>query len=177
MISRRAFVRVTATCARLIVIGAVFLLAAGCGQNEKIAELEKQNEELKAEVEKNDATADYDLQAKCSTDAKSWFNDNWSRDKDTTFLDFTNHYNKSLNKCFISVEYHFSLPADAGWENDVTFWDVYENAKYGDFSEEHFIYFKPTPRTYDKVTMCYVADKKCAAAGEYNDLLRPYMNN
>ena len=84
-----------------VAFGAVLLIAVGCGQDEKIASLGKQNQELKAEVDKSHATADYDLQAKCSKDAKTWFNENWTRDKDTVLLNFANHYNRSLNMCFI----------------------------------------------------------------------------
>ena len=47
----------------------------------------QQNQELKAEMEKNRATADYDLREKCSRDIKGWFNDNWSCGKHTTLLD------------------------------------------------------------------------------------------
>jgi len=153
-------------------------MAIGCGQDEKIASLEKQNRELKAEVDKSHATADYDLQAKCSKDAKTWFNENWSRDKDTALLDFTNHYNKSMNKCFILVEYHYTLgDGGASWTNDMTLWDVYENAKYATFDESHMIYFKPTVRTDDRVIICELSDTKCKTGKEFNNLVRPYLNN
>ncbi len=163
----------------MIAFGVILLMVMGCGSrdDEKIANLEKQNQDLKAEVEKNHATADYDFQAKCSKDAKTWFNENWSRDKDTELLDFTNHYNKSLNKCFILVEYHHSLGLGDSWVNDITLWDVYENAKYASFAEDHIIYIKPTASTQDRVVTCELADKKCKTAGEFNDLVRPYMNN
>src|ERR1019366_3368203 len=96
--------RAMARCLVLIA-AAVMLAAIGCDTSERIARLEKQNQELQTELKNRNATADYDLQAKCSKDARIWFNENWSRDKDTILLDFSNHYNKSLNKCFIVVEY------------------------------------------------------------------------
>jgi hypothetical protein len=162
----------------MIAFGAVLLMAIGCGQHDKIAKLEKQNEELKAEVEKSHATADYDLQAKCSKDAKAWFNENWSRDKDTALLDFTNHYNKSMNKCFILVEYHYTLgDGGASWMNDMKLWDVYENVQYASFGEIHHDYLKPTAPTEDRVITCELSDKKCRTGEEFNGLVRPYLNN
>lgn len=157
----------------VVALGVVLLVVMGCGQDEKIANLEKQNEELKAEAEKSHTTADYDLQAKCSKDAKTWFNENWSRDKDTELLDFTNHYNKSMNKCFILVEYNYTLgDGSARWVNDMTLWDVYENAKYASFDETHMM----TARTDDRVITCELSDKKCKTGEEFNDLVRPYLN-
>lgn len=88
----------------------ILFAAMGCDNSERISRLEKQNQDLRAEVSRSRATADYDLQAKCSKDAREWFNVNWAggRDKDTILLNFTNHYDKNLNKCFILVEYHYN---------------------------------------------------------------------
>jgi hypothetical protein len=82
-------------------------LLAGCDAD-RIAKLEKENTELKAKVDRQEAAMNYDLQAKCSKDAHVWFNKNWSRDKNTILLDFTNHYNAKFNKCLILVEYHYN---------------------------------------------------------------------
>jgi hypothetical protein len=67
---------------------------------------------------------DHDLQAKCSKDAKTFFTEGWTRDKDPVLLDYSNHYNKAQNKCFIYVEYHFHTGTDASWTNDIFLWDV-----------------------------------------------------
>ena len=134
----------------LIVLGTVFLMAIGCDSTERISRLEKQNEELQAEIKKSQATTDYDLQAKCSRDAKGWFTENWStQDKTTILLNFTNHYNKGLNKCFILVEYHFSLGTGDSWIRDITLWDIYENSKYGNFAESHTV---PNSNKVDEIT-------------------------
>ena len=63
----------------------------GCDIPDRVSHLEKQTKEMQSE---KDRMTDYDLQAKCSNDARAWFNENWSKDKDTILLDFTNHYNK-----------------------------------------------------------------------------------
>ena len=154
----------------------VFLLL-GCG-TDKISKLEKENQELKAEATKNRAVADYDLQAKCSKDARAWFKENFPSDKDTILLNFTNHYHRGLNKCFILIEYHYNFYMGNGsWVSDLIAWDVYENSKFANFGETHVVYPKPEYHMEDKVMNCEVWDKKCTTVDEFKGLVRPYMND
>ncbi|HLJ15808.1 MAG TPA: hypothetical protein VKV15_15020 [Bryobacteraceae bacterium] len=155
--------------------GVVLLTATGCGQD-RIAALEKQNQELKAQMEKSHATSDYDLQAKCASDARAWFNENWSPSKYTLFSNFTNHYNKTMNKCFIVVEVHLNY-SEGEWLNHVSLWDVYENSRYADFSEDHIRHLTPTFTVEERVDTCELGERKCASLNEFNDLTRPYMSN
>lgn len=159
-----------------IMIGCMLVFLAGC-DSERIARLEKQNQELQAQIQKQHAAENLESQAKCSRDSKIWFNENWQRDQDTILLDYTNHYNKEMNKCFILVEYHYSLKDKRGsWVNDMSLWDVYENSKYGQFSESHRVLedFK----TADSVISCAPpSGGKCSAMHEFNDQIRTYLNN
>jgi hypothetical protein len=153
-------------------------LVAGC-DSDRLAKLGKENADLKAKVEKQDAAVDYDLQAKCSKDARDFFNT--GRDKDTILLDFTNHYNGKLNKCFILAEHHFNshLTGSFGtsWSNMMSLFDVYENNKYGEFGENHYTYFKPQIHTTDEVITCEVTGTKCKTEDEFSNLVRSYMND
>jgi len=159
-----------------LTIGALFLVTTGCDTEERISRLEKQTQELQAEVKKDRAATDYDLQAKCSRDARAWFKENWQSDKDTLLLDYTNHYNKSLNKCFVVVEYHFSTPVSE-WTNDMTLWDVYENSKYGNVAESHSNSGKPDYKDEDVVGTCTLLDKTCKTVAEFSNLVRPHMSD
>jgi hypothetical protein len=161
----------------IMAFGAFLLVATGCGQDKKIAALEKQNQELMAEIEKSHATTDYDLQEKCSKDARAYFNENWPHDDDTLYLDFTNHYNNSMNKCFILVEYRYSHGREYSWANDIALWDVYENRKYANFNVHHITYFEPTFRKVEVIANCELIDKKCTTIGEFDDFTRHYMSN
>lgn len=167
---------------RRIALFLCFALAgfAGCDA-ERINKLEKENQEMKAKLERSNVALEYDLQAKCGKDARTWFNENWSRDKNTTFLDFSNHYNAKQNKCFILVEFHYASQfANAGgssWTNDMTLTDVYENVKYADFTENHITNWKPTINTEDQVIECDVQGTKCKTLDEFNNLTRPYMSD
>jgi hypothetical protein len=158
----------------------MLLLICGC-DTERLNQLEKQNQEMKAEIDKRNVAQDYDLQSKCSKDARAFFNANSERDKDTILLDFSNHYNKKLNKCFILGENHFnSHLADAGgtsWTNSMIMFDVYENSKYAEFIENHSTYLKPTIHVGQEVISCNVAGAKCKTQDEFNNLVQPYMNN
>jgi len=171
-----------ARCPLLIVLA--LFVAAGCDTGERLTKLEKENQELRAEIKKRDsAPADLDAQVKCSRDAKTWFNENWagSRDKDTILLTFTNHYSKRFIKCSIFVEYHynsnFAGPGGTSWSTIVSVWDVYENSQYGDFSENHYQRWKPEYSTTDKVLTCEVFSQKCKTIAEFNGLIRPYFND
>lgn len=155
-------------------------LVAGCDAD-RIAKLERENADLKAMVEKQNAATAYDLQAKCAKDARVWFNGNWPADKDTILLDFTDHYSAKLNKCFILVEYHYNShlagPGGDSWTNDMNLYDVYENSKYAEFGENHYSYSKPELRTGQEVITCDVSGTKCKTGAEFDDLVRPFMND
>src|ERR1039458_798810 len=128
-------------------------LLAGC-EADRVAKLEKENADLKAKVEKQNTALDYDLQAKCS--------------KDAVLLDFTNHYDAKLNKCFILVEYHyksdFACPGGNSWTNDMSLTDVYQNAKLAYFTENHITNWKPEFSLRNEVISCNVLDKECKQA-------------
>lgn len=158
----------------------VAVVATGC-DNDRISKLEKENQELKAKLDKNNVAQEYDLQSRCSKDARAWFNANWSRDKDTTLLDFTNHYNAKHNKCLIFVEWHYDSQYGnatlSSWTNHMTLTDVYENAKYANFSQNHIMLGKPDYKLTEPVITCDVEGTKCKTLDEFNNLLRPYMND
>jgi hypothetical protein len=164
--------------ASVAAVGLILFVAAACNVPDRVSRLEKQNEELKAEMTKNHAAtaavADYDLQAKGSKDAKIFFNEGWRRDKDTQYLDYSNHYNKAMNKCFILVEHHYAMVPEGSWGNDMMLWDVYEPVKYGSLFELHLNNSLPNA---NRVSTCESIDNKCTNLDEFNGLVRPYLNN
>jgi hypothetical protein len=164
-------------CLYVISLAAFLAMSGGCDIRDRMGRLEKQNEELKAEIKKSEAAADFDLQAKCGKDARVWFNQNWTRDKTTILLSYTNHYNKPLNKCFVFVEYHYKEDQNGSWTNYLTLWDMYENVKYGEAAESHTETFKPKFGITKSVYICDVLGKECKAIDEFNDLVRPYLTN
>jgi len=149
----------------------ITLVAVGCDTPDRLSRLEKQGLELQTKVSKDQAAIDYDLQAQCSKDAKTWFNENWGRDKDTQLLDETNHFNKAQSKCFVVVECHYSRPPAPSWNNNISMWDVNENVKYADFSESHYIDFR------NEVVTCACNGKSCKTLEEFSGLISTYTSN
>lgn len=165
---------------RMITVATLFLTSA-CEDPQKIARLEKQNQELQEKLkaqQTQDAARTYDISQKCSQEAKSWFNVNWPSDKDTLLLNYTNHYNKAKNRCYILVEYHSnSYTGDASWDNNISLRDVQENSKYGEFSEHHTVLASTGFKSRDTVYTCEVLGSKCKTVQEFNDLVRPYLSD
>ncbi len=94
-------------------------------------------------------SGDYELQEKCAKNAKKFFeNDGW-------FMDYENHYNKKLNKCFI-VMYH---------ELSNRLVDINENKIYGEF----------WMNGKGEVTRCYVKEKVCRTPSQWESFIRSYM--
>jgi hypothetical protein len=53
--------------------------------------------------------------------------------------------------------------------------DVYENVRFGNFSESHLIY---SGKVQDpQVVICDMWDKECKTADEDNNFVRPYLSN
>ena len=83
---------------------------------------------------------------------------------------YTNHYNMKLNVCFIDMS--ASCNSDKG--KDDKFWsesliDVNENKDYA-------IYIGPGKIVDDKPAMCHVGEKHCKSLPEFQELIKPYMN-
>jgi hypothetical protein len=151
----------------------------GCTDRAKIAELEKKNHELQAQLDKERSRAtDFDLQSKCSKAANVWFAANYSSDKDTILLAPQNHYNRSLNRCFVFIEWHYHVPYQGrgSWMNHMTIYDVNENVRYGSVAEMHLV----DPKTFDvtkNVSTCEVGSKSCKSLEEFNSMIASYLSD
>lgn len=155
-------------------------LLIGCDAD-RVSKLEKDNADLRARLNQQSAATNYEAQGKCAKDAKEWFRETWRPNKDTIFLDYTNHYNIKLNKCFILVEHHYNShvagPGGDSWTNEMNIFDVYENSKYGEYTENHYTYYKPTIRTSEEVIVCAVTGKNCTTMDGFDSLIGSYMND
>src|SRR6266540_2118495 len=106
---------------------AIAILVGGCN-NDRVARLESEVKGIKQELSQVRKVNGLELQAKCSADAKTWFHENWQRDKDTMLLDYSAHYNAVSNKCFIEVYFNWSLSAlrTTALHTSTTIHDIYE---------------------------------------------------
>jgi hypothetical protein len=159
---------------RLLLVPAILL--SGC-YSDRIAKLESDNKELRSQLDKQKQTADLDTQAKCSTAAKAFFRDNWNRDKGTMLLDYSNHYNRKLSKCFIVVEWHYSDPITnrGEWFNNIQLYDVFENNRYAELSEHIGV----DPKTFaaaHRVLRCDVQGTECKTSEDFNSQIGDYLS-
>jgi hypothetical protein len=154
---------------------ATMLIVSGCDDPQRTARVEKENAELKAQLNEKNITRNYDLEARCSKDAKAWFHEHYQPDKDTLLLDFTNHYNLASNQCFVLVELHLNTGGEGSWVNNMSLWNVYENSRYGNFSEDHDIDSKNGSTNH--VFECEMLGSECTTINQFNGLAQTYMSN
>jgi hypothetical protein len=139
----------------------VLVVVSGCDP-QRAARLEKANADLTAQLKEKDVERNYELEARCSKDARVWFNQSFSRDKDTLLLDFHNHYRAASNQCFALVEYHWRTGVEDTWVNDLSLWNVYENVQIGTYTEEHVMEYKQNFFNNWVIT-CEVYGSKCTS--------------
>lgn len=154
----------------LFVLGAA-LFATGC-DNDRISRLEKENQELKAKLEKNNVAQEYELQARCSKDAERWFTQHFPPQRETTSVTFTNHYAKSINTCFVQVDNNFYTKSRLVTYYTVgSLWNIYENTPLAEYQLDHMNDLS------DKLVKCTTMDKKCSTIDEFDAFVGRYMKN
>jgi len=123
----------------------------------------------------NASSAKLDLEKKCSEDANAWIEKNYATDKSGLLRRFNNHYNRTLNKCFVTVEYRRTLVNGPSWMTVISLYGVPDDHEYGTFSENH--YENSFMKKGTAVGECHVDDKKCQNRDEFNELISLYLNN
>jgi hypothetical protein len=116
------------------------------------------------------------LQEKCAEGAKKFFLDRitgyggeWgffnSKGFGRGYNDFTSHYNKKLDKCFIRIDFHsFPEAKTKRALNVIDVWNVFEGTHIASLST-----------SVELLIDCVVADKTCNSASEFEALIKPYM--
>jgi hypothetical protein len=119
----------------------------------------------------------YELQERCSKRAEERFKKEYpstivSNKDGTLMVNYTNHYNRRLNKCFVVLT-AISIPENKetkvmfGVSRDKTLWDINENKQYGAFSEF----------SKSGLVQCEVMEKHCNSESEWDALVKPYMED
>ena len=119
---------------------------------------------------------DYELQERCGKRAEESFRREWGSGGVTNTPDgqaiasYRNHYNGSLNKCFVLLTYQ-SIPfkdKKARPSKQITLYDINESKDYG-----FFFKFNDNGSPTD----CRVAGKSCRSEAEWETLIAPYMGD
>jgi hypothetical protein len=113
------------------------------------------------------------LQEKCAEGAKKYFFEhinlyggkwgNFKDEKGNGYNEFTSHYNKKLDRCFIRIEYRY-FPKDKNEKvvNSIEIGDGFGGKCYGSFVMAGSL-------------LCEVGNKKCNSLEEFEALIKPYM--
>jgi len=115
----------------------------------------------------------YELQDKCRQTTDQEFKKEWgsnvSNTKDGQIIaNYTNHYNKKMNRCFYLVTSNQFVTKNKDGTNPFiikTLLDVQENKVYGDFSSDRKTMFS-----------CAVGKSYCSSEKEWDSLVLPFMN-
>ena len=123
------------------------------------------------------AKQNLELQAMCSKGAKDFFNRNYPEPISyipgiNDFSTYKNHYNRTLNKCFILIDTHRSsgsgenlIVSDATW-----LYDAYEDKNLASLSSGPYRVVGVV-NTYSR---CDVLGKVCKVE-DFQSLIKPYM--
>ncbi len=116
---------------------------------------------------------DLELQAMCAKKAELFFEKNGylQQGSQGDFYQYTCHYNKKLNKCFISIRGAL-LGGQVG--NAFYLYDVYENKMYADYyntvESKSGVKLEDTPPQN-----CSLLDRPSHLKEEYDTFIKPYM--
>jgi hypothetical protein len=160
---------------RIYIIAVVVFLTHGCGNSDRIAQLESQNRELTAKLEFLTKTRSLDLQEQCAKQSREVFKSGkWDKDP---LADYTNHYNAKLNKCFIEIQSTDAKTAPPAIFTNKTVSDAFEGKGYGEYmwKSDRVKKYGEVPPLQCKVTLLSGEEKFCHSSDEFDQLIKQYM--
>jgi hypothetical protein len=118
----------------------------------------------------------YEMQDKCAATAKQWLKNEWgsSTGNGLELKDFTNHYNKTENKCYGVIRARVTVGQN--WTEVTDLYDLQENTTIAELGMTHMHDFS-TGTYKDTAEHCIVGNKTCESRDEFDALLKPYMSN
>jgi hypothetical protein len=158
---------------RLALCLAALLLTACETPFQRSGRLEKENQELRGQLAKQQQERGLDSQAKCAAAAKAYFNDNElslrKATASTAFITYENHYNSSLNRCFILIHHGYYMRSGKNMWHSEVLTDVFEN------KDRAYLY--TTEDKEPETIGCSVDDVTCMKTTDFDRLVKPFMTN
>ena len=115
----------------VLLVGAGVLGIVARRQSIALRESREEIQVLQAKLDVALKSANLDLQAKCAEQAaKTWKSGGWDKLKNATY---SNHYNSSMNKCFMRIENSIPDRSGAVFASDRIV-DAYEGKVYGELT-------------------------------------------
>ncbi len=120
-------------------------------------------------------TQTFAMQEKCTKRAKEFFMEKYSGAQAGEFYDYSCHFNKRSNKCFIEISANFNQPNYVS--NNYFLFDAYEGRQYAYFHKLVNMNAEEK-RNWNDIPPgdCYVNEKKCNSIEEFKSLTQQYLN-
>jgi hypothetical protein len=152
---------------RSATIATVIIVSLACSRQARVAATQEDAESSK----RRGAAIEYDLQRKCSADAKTFF-DYLETDVERRAHDeFFNHFNVRLNKCFVVVTHGINSVEDV---YSKSLYDAVERREFG-----HYWWRAQSGRKFWDVPPleCKMLDRACATEEEFDHWLKTYTGD
>lgn len=155
-----------------LILLSLLLLLAGCDRESSVQNLEHEVRSLQAQIKQLQASVDSSVQATCARDSRAWLANTYLAGSDIVFVNYSNHYSRARNTCFLLAEEHVSMRNSLSWTNDISLWNVYENKRYGHYDESNVA---TGPKTKKTVDACEVQGRVCRTADEFHLLVEQLL--
>jgi len=158
---------------RVLVLALSITLSA-CN-TDKITQLERENQDLRAKLDSVTRAKSLDLQEKCAKQARDEFKFQ-GRDKEQ-LAGYTSHYVAQLNKCFIAIQNTDTKTAPGQIITTKSVFDAFEGKQYADYfweTEKGKKYWEVKPFVCE-VSLQSGEEKVCTSEQEFTELIKPYM--
>jgi len=160
---------------KILVVVLPLLWTAGCDTS-RIDKLEKENHDILARLQRQETAQDFDLKSKCALAAKAYFLDTkegYRRPPSYGLpvaqilqeIGYSDHYNKSLNKCLVRIQFDATIRGAAIHSEEVD--DAHDRTNFANFYGE----LNAPP------TACLVQEVACASLSEFSAILKPFMTD
>jgi hypothetical protein len=157
---------------RVLVLALSITLCA-CN-TDKITQLERENQDLRAKLDSVTRAKSLALQEKCAKQARDEFkSQGWAKEQ---LAGYTNHYVAQLNKCFIIIQSTDTKTAPGQIITTMSVFDAFEGKQYADYfweTKKGKKYWEVKPFLC-KVTLPSGEEKVCTSEQEFTELIRPY---
>jgi hypothetical protein len=159
---------------RTVILGVllVAICALWASEHSKSAQIAKLENDLHA-IKSTSAAANLETQGKCARQAQVAFTEaGWKR---SASVDYTNHYNAELNKCFIEItnnEIEHGQPS-----RSILLADAFEEKEYGSYlwiNSQGKKWWEVSPLECE-VTLISGEKQHCASSEEFDKLVNTYM--
>jgi hypothetical protein len=151
-----------------------FLLIAAACDSPQVAQLHRENADLKTQTSQQQAASQFDLSAKCADESSNFYKDFSKGITNDHLISYTDHWNRNLNKCFILITDWFMYSGQPESSKDL--FDVLEGKSYGSFLTVRTLGQKPLDCEMSADGSANNT-KFCASQDEFDSFANPYMNN